>query len=74
MFGVKDMRLKVNGKEYETKTETILQLLREMEIMQGRVAIEVNLDVIKKTDYENYRLQDGDNVEIVYFVGGGNGR
>ncbi len=68
------MRLKVNGKEYETKTETILQLLREMEIMQGRVAIEVNLDVIKKTDYENYRLQDGDNVEIVYFVGGGNGR
>ncbi|MCL0038364.1 sulfur carrier protein ThiS [Thermodesulfovibrionales bacterium] len=65
------MRLKVNGEDYETKAETIGQLLGELEIMPERVAVEVNLEVIKRADFGNYGLKDGDVAEIIYFVGGG---
>lgn len=65
------MRLKVNGEERQTKSETVLQLLKELDIIPERVAVEVNLKIIKRADFENYKLHDGDTVEIVYFVGGG---
>lgn len=65
------MRLKVNGEYRETQSETILELLKELDIIPERVAVEVNLNVIKKADYNNFRLKEGDVVEIVYFVGGG---
>jgi sulfur carrier protein len=65
------MKLKVNGEEYETKQETVTRLLEELKIMPERVAVEVNFNIIKKTDFNSYVLKDGDSVEIVYFVGGG---
>jgi thiamine biosynthesis protein ThiS len=65
------MKLKVNGEYKETQSETILQLLKELGIVPERVAVEVNLRIIKRVDFENYKLCDGDTVEIVYFVGGG---
>ena len=65
------MKLKVNGKEYITEKDTVTDLLREMNIVPGRVAVEVNLAVIKMNAFEDFRLKDGDSVEIVYFVGGG---
>ena len=65
------MRLKVNGENRETKSRTLLQLLEELDVMPERVAVEVNLKVIKRADFVNYKLNEGDVVEIVYFVGGG---
>jgi len=68
------MKLKVNGEEYLTEKTSIMQLLAEMGIVSSRVAVEVNLQVIKRADYDNFSLKDGDSVEIVYFVGGGRHR
>lgn len=68
-----DMRLRVNGEEYTAQNNTVMQLLRELEIIPERVAVEVNLRVVKRADFENYRLNDGDSIEIVYFIGGGKG-
>ncbi len=65
------MKLKINGEEYSTEKNTIMQLLGEMGIVPGRVAVEVNLKVIKRADYDNFSLRDGDVIEIVKFVGGG---
>lgn len=66
------MRLIVNGEPYETlKTDTIQSLLDELGISSVRVAVEVNLNIIKKVDYSNYKLKDGDKIEIINFVGGG---
>lgn len=65
------MKLKVNGEDREFKDRTVLDLLKELEIIPERVAVEVNLKVIKRADFENHQLNDGDSVEIVYFVGGG---
>ncbi|MCL4476611.1 MAG: sulfur carrier protein ThiS [Nitrospirae bacterium] len=61
----------VNGEEYVTEKHTITQLLDEMGIVPGRVAVEVSLKVIKRADYDNFSLRDGDVIEIVKFVGGG---
>jgi len=68
------MKLKVNGEEYTTERDTLAHLLKELEIIPERVAVEVNLRIIKKKDFEYCRLKDGDSVEIVYFVGGGSER
>lgn len=66
------MRLNINGETVENlKAATVKELLEELRIRTGGVAVEVNLTVIKKADYEKFRLDDGDSVEIVNFVGGG---
>ncbi len=66
------MRLTVNGEIMEkTNAGTIMELLNELQIGPGQVAVEVNLSIIKKADYSTFRLNDGDKVEIVNFVGGG---
>lgn len=65
------MKLKVNGEEHVTEKQTVANLLAEMSILPERVAVEVNLSVIKRADFENFRLKDGDVIEIVNFVGGG---
>ena len=66
------MRLTINGEIKDKVLATSLkELLEELGIISGRVAVEVNTQVIKKADYESFRLNDGDIVEIVSFVGGG---
>jgi sulfur carrier protein len=66
------MRLIVNGEIFETSNAgTIMELLNELRIEPGQVAVEVNLSIIKKADYPTFGLNDGDKVEIVNFVGGG---
>ena len=66
------MKLTVNGESFETSAPaTITGLLDKLRIEPGRVAVEVNLSIIRKADYATFRLSDGDKVEIVNFVGGG---
>jgi sulfur carrier protein len=66
------MRLTINGETKENiRATTVKELLEELGITSGRVAVEVNISIIKKADYETFRLIGGDNVEIVNFVGGG---
>lgn len=65
------MKLRVNGEEYVTEQETIAGLLEEMRVMPERVAVEVNLKILKRADQEVHRLNEGDVIEIVNFVGGG---
>jgi thiamine biosynthesis protein ThiS len=66
------MRLTINGELFDTANAgTISELLEELKIEPARVAVEVNLSVIRKTDYSTSVLNDGDKVEIVNFVGGG---
>ena len=66
------MRLTINGEVIDTiRAATVQELLDELKIVPARVAVEVNLKVVRKAEYETYRLSDGDTVEIVNFVGGG---
>jgi sulfur carrier protein len=65
------MRLTINGKEVETTSTTVGELLGELGILSGRVAVEVNLSIVKKPEYATFSLREGDTIEIVNFVGGG---
>ena len=62
----------VNGEQRETKPGlTVTDLLREMGLDPGRVAIERNLEILARPDWVKASVQDGDRYEIVQFVGGG---
>ena len=66
------MKLIVNGEIFESSNaETIADLLNELSIEPGQVAVEVNLSIIRKADHSAFRLHEGDRIEIVNFVGGG---
>ena len=65
------MKLRINGNEYSTGISSLTDLLKELDIMPERVAVEVNLRIIRRQDFAHYQLCDGDDIEIVYFVGGG---
>ena len=66
------MRLKINGEDRDiTSAKTVQELLDDLKITVGRVAVEVNMVIVRRTEYEQFRLNDGDKVEIVNFVGGG---
>ena len=66
------MRLTINGETVEeVKAETVDELLEELKFQTGRVAVEVNLAIVRKAEYASFRLHEGDTVEIVNFVGGG---
>ncbi len=62
----------VNGEQRDAKPgSTIADLLREMGLDPGRVAIERNLEILSRPDWQKTSLQPGDRYEIVQFVGGG---
>lgn len=66
------MRIIVNGKEKNLGTVmTIANLLENMGLADKRVAVEINLEVIPRSRYPQYQLQDNDRVEIVRAIGGG---
>lgn len=50
---------------------TVAQVLERLAIQPERVVVEVNLTVLKRAQLATTALQDGDHVEIVHFVGGG---
>ena len=69
------MKLAINGEIREDlKADTVQHLLDALKIHSGRVAVEVNQQIVKKADYGTFVLHDGDAVEIVNFVGGGERR
>lgn len=69
MGGVK---LTVNGAARDVQDGiTVQQLLQQLDISAGPVAVEVNALVVRRAIHPTHQLRDGDQVEIVTFVGGG---
>lgn len=66
------MHVHVNGESRETRGgTTVADLLRELDICSERVAVEVNLEILDRNEFDRRGLQDGDRVEIIAFIGGG---
>jgi len=62
----------VNGDPFEfTGPLTVTGLLARLEIDARRVAVEHNLLVLKRAAFETTEIREGDQIEIVNFVGGG---
>jgi thiamine biosynthesis protein ThiS len=62
----------VNGEERTAKPgSTVTDLLHEMGLDPGRVAIERNLEILSRPEWQKTSVKTGDRYEIVQFVGGG---
>ena len=66
------MNIVLNGETYKTDGPlTIGRLLVHLDIDRRRVAVEQNMNVIKKPNYDSTIVNNGDAIEIVNFIGGG---
>jgi thiamine biosynthesis protein ThiS len=66
------MRIKLNGDPYELAGPvTIGELLAKLGIDGRRVAVEYNLVVLKRAAFDQTIVREGDEIEVVNFVGGG---
>ena len=66
------MEIILNGEPYKVDQPlTIVALLERLEIDARRVAVEHNLTIIKRHRFPDVIVDEGDQVEIVNFVGGG---
>ena len=66
------MEISVNG-ESRTVSDgaTVAVLLGDLGITEGRIAVELNRQIVPRAEHGAARLAEGDKVEIVTFVGGG---
>ena len=66
------MRIILNGEPREVADgRSIRDLLDEMELDPGTVAVEVNREIVKRANLAERILQPEDTLEILHFVGGG---
>jgi thiamine biosynthesis protein ThiS len=66
------LTITLNGDRYDIpEPVTVTALLDTLAIDARRVAVEHNLVILKRTAFDQTMVRDGDNVEIVNFVGGG---
>ena len=63
--------VKVNGTELDIAGKTVSEYLAVTNYDPKRIAVEHNGDIVFKSRYDATILEDGDNLEIVSFVGGG---
>lgn len=72
---VEGMQIQVNGERRGCRVgSTVGDLLRELEIKAERVAVELNLEILDRKDFDQRGLKEGDRVEILSFIGGGGPR
>ncbi|MGH9971159.1 MAG: sulfur carrier protein ThiS [Pyrinomonadaceae bacterium] len=66
------MELRVNGESREVADNLSLQeLVRYLQLKPEQIAVELNHSVVRRAGWASTVLKEGDNVEIVHFVGGG---
>lgn len=66
------MQIEVNGKPREVADRTSVgELVSQLELDGRLVVVELNREIVRRTERDEVRLQPGDRIEIVHFVGGG---
>jgi sulfur carrier protein len=66
------MQIEVNGKPREVSDgASVADLLDELELDERLVVVELNREIVRRTERSDIGLQAGDRIEIVHFVGGG---
>jgi thiamine biosynthesis protein ThiS len=64
--------IEVNGRPREvTEGRSVAGLLEDLALDGRLVVVELNRQIVRRTEIGDVILQDGDRVEIVHFVGGG---
>ncbi|MDO8907355.1 MAG: sulfur carrier protein ThiS [Pseudohongiella sp.] len=66
------MQIQVNGKAVDLPdNSTIIDLLEQLGMTTGRLAVELNTEIVPRSQHASTALKNGDCVEIVHAIGGG---
>ncbi|MBD1549948.1 sulfur carrier protein ThiS [Pseudomonas typographi] len=66
------MRIQLNGEPFELPdAATVEALLSRLDLGGRRVAVELNLDIVPRSQHAGTALKEGDQVEVVHAIGGG---
>ena len=65
------MQIVLNGEVRSTEAKTVLELVTELGYVDKRIAIELNGEIVPKSQHETTALHTDDQLEIVVAVGGG---
>ena len=66
------MKINVNGKSREVAEGfTAAQLIEELGLAGRRVAMEVNREIVPRSQYAQHQFSDADQIEVVHAIGGG---
>ncbi|WP_027896738.1 sulfur carrier protein ThiS [Zestomonas thermotolerans] len=66
------MRIQLNGEPYELpEGDSLADLLARLDLTGKRVAVELNLDIVPRSEHASTLLREGDRIEIVHAIGGG---
>lgn len=67
-----EIDVELNGETRQIPPSLTLKgLLEHLELDPRKVAVERNLEIAPRDDYDSIRIEAGDRLEIVHFVGGG---
>jgi len=65
------VKLTINGESKDSSASTLADLVFSLGMKSDRVAIELNRDIVPREEWAQTKLNEGDCLEIVHFVGGG---
>ena len=66
------IKISLNGKEQEIQSGmSVSDLLLKWKVRPELVTVEINETILQKLDYDGTKIQSGDNVEFVFYMGGG---
>ena len=66
------MQISLNGKDFELNEPcSVADLLEVLGLRERRVAVELNQEIVPRSQHERTRLRAGDCVEVVHAIGGG---
>lgn len=66
------MRILLNGEPFELPDgATVGGLIERLDLAGRRVAVELNLDIVPRSQHSTTALSEGDQVEVVHAIGGG---
>ncbi|HZX15969.1 MAG TPA: sulfur carrier protein ThiS [Pseudomonas sp.] len=66
------MHIQLNGEAFELPDgTTVAGLIDRLDLAGRRVAVELNLDIVPRSQHATTALRDGDQVEVVHAIGGG---
>ena len=66
------MNITVNGESRSLESEASLaKLLQMLGLEDKRIAVEVNRDIVPRSEYGSFKLSEDDTIEIVNAIGGG---
>lgn len=67
------MQVQINGepREFSDTSLRLSDLVEQLALAPQQIAVEVNRQIVRRADWEQTEVGDGDKVEIVHFVGGG---